>query len=139
MINQVLLYKIPDNLTLNNFLLSFTGDSASLKLLTKTALIKNGHLTSTINVNDGAATWHVEGRMHPSNKDIAIKLYADDKKVELPFIEKRFKLKLNFDTISTRLSKVEHSGGETRIYGSWGVRNLLINHPGLSSGDITLA
>src|SRR6185437_3311975 len=89
-------------------------------------------------VNNGAATWHFVGRMHPSNKDIAVKLYADGKKVELPFIEQRFKLKVNFDTISTRLSKVEHSGGETRIYGSWGVRNLLINHAGLSSSDITV-
>ena len=137
LINQVL-YKIPDNLKLNNFLVTFTGDSTSLKLLTKTALIQNGHLTSTIDVNSGAATWHVEGRMHPSNKDISVKLYADGKKVELPFIENRFKLKVNFDTISTRLSKVEHSGGETRIYGSWGVRNLLINHAGLSSSDITV-
>ncbi len=138
LINQVL-YKIPDNLTLNNFLLTFIGDSTNLKLLTKTALIKNGHLTSTIIVNDGAAAWHFEGRMHPSNKDIAVKLYADAGKVEIPFIQNRFKLKVNFDTISTRLSKVEHSGGETRIYGSWSVRNLLINHPGLSSSDITIS
>ncbi len=137
LINQ-LLYKIPDNLTLNNFLVSFKGDSTSLKMLTKTALIKNGQLTSTIILNDGEATWHFEGRLHPSNKDIDVKLYADGKKVELPFIEKQFRLKVNFDTITTRLSKVEHSGGETRIYGSWGVRNLLINHPGLASNDIII-
>jgi hypothetical protein len=138
LVNQ-LLYKIPDNLTVNNFLISFTNDSSSFKLLTQAALIKNGELTSTINVNNGAATWHFAGRMHPSDKDIDIKLYADGKKVELPFIEKRFKLKVNFDTLSTRLSKVEHSGGETRIYGYWGVRNLLINHPGVSSSDIVIA
>ena len=36
LVNQVL-FKIPDNLTLNNFLVSFTGDSSSFKLLTKTA------------------------------------------------------------------------------------------------------
>ncbi len=135
LINQVL-YKIPDNLTLSNFLVSFSNDSASFKLLTQTALIKNGHLTSTINVNNGQATWHVEGRMHPSDKDIDVRLYADGKKVELPYIEKRFKLKVNFDTITTRLSKVESSGGETRIYASWGVRNLLVHQPGLSATDI---
>jgi len=137
LINQVL-YKIPDNLTLHNFLVSFTNDTASFKLLGQTALIKNGHLTSTINVNDGAATWHFEGRMRASDRDIDVKLYADGKKVELPFIQKRYKLKVNFDTISTRLSKVEHSSSETRIYGYWGVRNLLIHHPGLSSSDIII-
>ncbi len=82
---------------------------------------------------------HVAGRMHPSDKkNIAIKWYADGKKVELPFIEKKFRLKVNFDTLSTRLSKVENSDGETRIYGYWGVNNLLINQPGLSSSDIVV-
>jgi hypothetical protein len=138
LVNQVL-YKIPDNLKLDNFLISFTNDSSSFKLLTQSALIKNGQLSSTIKVNDGEATWHFAGRMHPSDKDIDIRLYADGKKVELPFFAKKYRLKVSFDTLSTRLSKVEHSGGETRIYGYWGVRNLLINQPGLSSSDIVLA
>lgn len=137
LINQVL-YKIPDNLTLNNFLLSFTNDTTSFKILAQTALIKNGRLTSTINIDNNASIWHFEGRLHPSDKDIDIKLYADGKKVELPYIEKRYKLKLNFDTLQTRLTKIEHSEGETRIYGSWGVRNLLIYQPGLSSKNITV-
>ncbi|WP_183561712.1 transglycosylase domain-containing protein [Mucilaginibacter sp. SP1R1] len=135
LVNEVL-YKIPDNLRLNNFTLSFRDDSSRLKLQTKTALIKDGNLTSTIDVDNGASVWHVDGKMHPSDKDIDVKLYADGKKVELPIIEKKLRLKLNFDTISTRLSKVEHSGGVTKIYGSWAVHNLLINHPAISSGDI---
>ena len=137
LINEVL-YKIPDNLNLSNFLISFKNDSSSFKVLAESAVIKDGQLKSTFNINDGAATWHFAGRMHPSDKDIDIKLYADGKKVELPFIERRFKLKVNFDTLSTRLSKVERSDGETRIYAYWGVKNLLINHPGLSSIDIVV-
>jgi len=135
LVNEVL-YKIPDNLHLNNFSISFRDDSTRLKLLAKTALIKDGNLTSTIDVDNGAATWHIAGKMHPSDKDIDVKLYADGGKVELPIIQKKFKLVLNFDTISTRLTKVEHSGGETKIYGSWAVHNLLINHPGISSDNI---
>lgn len=137
LINQ-LLYKIPDNLTLNNFLVSLKTDSASFTALAQSALIKSGQLTSTINIDNGRAIWHFDGRMHPSEKDIDIKFYAEGKKVEIPYIEKRFKLKVTFDTVSTRLSKVEHSGGETRIFGYWGVSNLLINHPGLSSSDIVV-
>jgi hypothetical protein len=137
LINQVL-YKIPDNLSVSNFLISFTTDSAGFSMLTQTAVIKNGALNSTINVDNGAATWHFTGRMHPSDKDIDIKLYADGKKVELPYIEKRYHAKIAFDTISTRLEKVEHGGGETRIFGYWGVNNLVINQPRLSSDDIVL-
>jgi hypothetical protein len=137
LINEVL-YKIPDNLDLKNFLVSFTNDSVKYKVLTQAALIKDGHLTSTININNGAATWHIEGRMHPSDKDIDIKLFADGKKVELPYVDKKYKLKVTFDTLSTRLTKVEHGGGETKIYGYWGVRNMVINQPGISSNDIIL-
>ncbi|QHS57865.1 transglycosylase domain-containing protein [Mucilaginibacter sp. 14171R-50] len=135
LVNEVL-YKIPDNLSLHNFLTSYTDDSTRVKMLTQTAIIKDGKLASTIKVDDGAATWHVDGIMQPSDKQIDVHLYAEGKKVELPFIEKKYKLKLNFDTISTRLSNVKHSDGETKIYGSWSVRNLLLNHPGLSVSDI---
>ncbi|MEB0248656.1 MULTISPECIES: biosynthetic peptidoglycan transglycosylase [unclassified Mucilaginibacter] len=137
LINEVL-YKIPDNLSLHNFRMSFVDDSTKVKMLAQTAIIKGGKLASTINVNDGDATWHIDGKMVPSDKDIDVHLYADGKKVELPIIQKKFKLKLNFDTISTKLSNVKNSSGETRIYGSWSVRNLLLNHPGLSVSDIVV-
>ena len=135
LVNEVL-YKIPDNLSLSNFELRFKDDSSQIKLLAKTAAIKNGNLTSAIDVDNGAALWHIDGKMYPSDKDIDVKLYADGKKVELPILQKKFRLILNFDTISTKLTKVEHSNGQTRIFGSWSVHNLLINHPALSSGNI---
>ena len=137
LINQVL-YKIPDNLGLQNFLVSFADDSTRLKLFTPTALIDDGALTSTIKMDDGIspATWHLDGTMHPSDRDIDVHLYADGKRVELPIIEKKFHLKVSFDNITTRLSDVEHSSGETKIFGYWAVHNLVINHPGLAATDI---
>jgi len=137
LVNQVL-YKIPDNLDVSNFLVTLSTDSSGFRMLTKTAVIQDGQLNSTIDVNNGAATWHFAGRMHPSDKDIDVKLYADGKKVEVPYIEKRFHLKVNFDTIRTRLTKVENSDGETRLSGYWGVTNLVINQPRLSSSDIVV-
>lgn len=139
LINQVL-YKIPDNLSLSNFLVSATDDSTHITMLAKTAVIRDGTLASSINVNDGiaASTWHFDGKMHPSDKDIDIRLYADGKKVELPIIEKKFKVKLNFDTLTTKLTKVTNSDGETKIYTYSAVRNLLLNHAGLSTKDIVV-
>ncbi|WP_179412465.1 transglycosylase domain-containing protein [Mucilaginibacter sp. E4BP6] len=135
LINQFL-YKIPDNLDLKNFLIIFKGDSSRMSLLTTAAAIKNGLLTSNINVDNGIATWHLTGKMHPSDKEIDIKLYADGKKIELPAIEKKFKTTFSFDTVSTKLTKVKRDGDETQIYGSWSVSNLLVNNPRLSENDI---
>lgn len=137
LINEVL-YKIPDNLDLQNFKITFADDSNTVKLLAKTALIKDGLLSSNIDVNDHESTWHFAGKMHPSDKEIDVKLYADGKKVELPLIEKKFKLKLNFDTLTTRLDKVEHGNDETQIFTYCSVKNLLVNHPGLSATNVII-
>ncbi|MBD1393531.1 transglycosylase domain-containing protein [Mucilaginibacter glaciei] len=139
LINDVL-YKIPDNLSLTNFLISFKDDSSRMSASATTARINDGKLTSTINVDDGTAqaTWHFDGKMHASDKDIDVKLYADGKKVELPILQKKFKVKLNFDTLTTKLTKVSNGSGETKIYSYLSVRNLLINHPGLSTTDIII-
>jgi len=137
LVNDVL-YKIPDNLNLKNFAITFADDSNTVKVVTPTAIIKDGNLKSTININNGESIWHFDGKMHPSDKNIDIKLYADGKKVELPLIEKKFKLKFNFDTLTTKLVKVEHSSGETKIYAYSSVRNMLINHHALSSNDIVV-
>jgi hypothetical protein len=137
LIKQVL-YKIPDNLLVNNFLVSFTNDSTRLKLLTTTAKIDDGELTSTIKLNDTVATWHFSGTMHPSEKQIDVKLYADNGKVEIPFIGKRFNAKVNFDNITIKLNNVKHSSGETQIETYCSAHNLLINQPGLAANDIVI-
>jgi hypothetical protein len=135
LIKQVL-YKIPDNLNVNNFLVSFTKDSTRLKVLTETAKIDDGDLTSTIKINDTVATWHFSGIMHPSDKEIDVKLYADNGKVEIPFIEKRFGARVNFDNITVKLTNVKHSSGETKIETYCSARNLLVNHPAFAANDV---
>jgi hypothetical protein len=137
LVKQVL-YKIPDELDIKGFTMRYRDDSTSVNLLTKYALIKNSDLSSAIIVNNGESTLHLVGKMRPSDKFINVSLYADNKKVELPFIQKKFHLKLSFDTLSTELKKVERSGGETQLYSSWSVRNLLINHPRLALTDIVV-
>jgi hypothetical protein len=135
LIKQVL-YKIPDNLNVNNFQVSFTNDTTRLKLLTETAKIDDGDLTSTIKINDTVATWHFSGIMHPSDKEIDVKLYADNGKVEIPFIEKRFGAKVNFDNITVKLTNVKHSSGETKIETYCSAHNLLINHPAFAANNV---
>ncbi|WP_295653278.1 biosynthetic peptidoglycan transglycosylase [uncultured Mucilaginibacter sp.] len=138
LVKQVL-YKIPDDLDVRNFNIKYHDDSTSVSLLTHYALIKNSDLSSAIVVNNGESTLHLMGKMRPSDKFINVNLYADNhKKVELPFIQKKFHLKLSFDTLSTELKKVDRNNGETQIYSTWSVSNLVVNHPRLASNDIVV-
>jgi hypothetical protein len=131
------LYKIPDNLQLKSFKVSYTDDSSHVTLATS-AIINSGKLTSNIKVNNSDTIWHVAGTMHPSDKNIDISLFADKGKITIPFIEKRYHARVSFDTVTTRLNKVENSGGETKIYSTLSARNLLINHKALSVNDIVV-
>lgn len=135
LINQVL-YKIPDNMDVKDFEVSFSDDTSSINLYTSTATIVNGEVKSNIQVNKAEALWHVEGHVDAGEKQLDLKLYAEGKKVELPYLEKRFGLKLNFDTVRTQMKDVKRAGDRLVIQGSWAIKNLLINHPRIAGNDI---
>jgi hypothetical protein len=136
LLNQVF-YKIPDDMEVKNFLMQLNdNDTASLKFLTTTATIDGGKLQSTIKVNDTAAVWHVNGNLDPSDKQLDVMLFADGKKVELPYLENKLHTKINFDTVKTQMKNAKFSGDDYKISGSWAVKNLLINQPRISTDDI---
>ena len=139
LLNQVL-YKIPDNMEIKNLMLQVNdNDTAKLKFLTTTATINDGDLLSTILVNDNAATWHINGTVKPGKKQLDVMLFADNKKVELPYLENKLKAKFSFDTVRTEMKSADYSGDDFKIKGSWSVRNLLVNHPKIASNDIVVS
>ena len=135
LINQ-LLYKIPDDMDIRDFEIKFRDDSGSVSLFTRSATIDDGDVNSTILVNRNESVWHVEGTVDPGDKQLDLKLFADNKKVELPYLEKRFGLKLNFDTAMTEMRGVNRSGSQLEVNGSWRVKNLLVNHSRIAGNDI---
>lgn len=138
MVNSIL-YKIPDNMDLLNMQVSYRDDSVSNKLRMEKANIVRGKLQSTIHLNEGEAIWHLEGDLHPGRKKIDLKLFAEGKPVEFPFLENKYKLKLSFDTLETSLESVRWKNREELLIdGSWKISNLLINHWRLASNDIYL-
>ncbi|MDB5012585.1 MAG: glycosyl transferase family 51 [Daejeonella sp.] len=135
LLNQ-LLYKIPDDMDIKDFNIHYSHNATAFDFNTTSATIVDGHVKSTIKVNGSESTWHLNGEVNPDDKQLDIKLFADGKKVELPYIEKRFGLKLNFDTIRTQLIRAKTSGDEFKISGSWAINNLLISHPKIASNDV---
>lgn len=136
LLNQVF-YKIPDDMEINNFMMQLNdNDTAFVKFLTTTATIDGGELKSTIKVNDTAAVWHVNGELDPGDKQLDIMLFADGKKVELPYLENKLHTKIKFDTVRTQMKDARFSGGDYKISGSWAIKNLLINQPRISAEDI---
>ncbi len=137
LLNEIL-YKIPDDMQIKNFIINLNdNDTASLNFATTTATIINGKLNSTIIVNDTAATWHLNGKLNPSKRNFDIMLFADNnKKVELPYLAKKLRTKISFDTVRTKMEDADYSNGDFKISGSWAIKNLVINQPRISSNDV---
>lgn len=135
LLNQVL-YKIPDEMQVTDFDVAITHNANKLRFYTSSATINDGQLKSNILLNDNEAVWHVDGTVEPGKKQLSFKLYAENRKVELALLEKEYGLKLNFDTVYTELKKAAKQGDKFRIYGSWAIKNLLINHPKIAANNI---
>ncbi len=136
-----LLSKIPDNLNIKNLGFRLIDSTRRVSLLTETARIDNEAVTSTLRLNNGAAIWHVSGTADPSSREYNLALYADGRDgkprpLELPYLQERFHLKLQADTVRAELRDVDRSGGEFRLEGAGSVTNLRINHPAISPTDV---
>jgi hypothetical protein len=138
LLNQ-LLYKIPDDMEVKNLMLSVNdNDTAGIKFFTTDATIVDGELKSVIIVNDKEATWHLNGTLKPGRKQLDIMLFADNKPVELSYLNNKLHAKFSFDTVRTEMKNADYSGDDFKIEGSWSVKNLLINHPKIAANDIVI-
>lgn len=138
LLNQVL-DKIPEDMEMRNLMFTLNdNDTAKLSFLTTTATIDGGDLKSTIIVNNNESTWHVNGVVKPSKQQMDVLFFADNKKVELPYLNNKLHATLSFDTIRTELKNADYSGDNFKITGSWSIRNLLINHPKIAANDIVV-
>ncbi len=136
MIHQIL-FKIPDNMKLRNFVVSYQDDSLQQSLTVPAADIDDGELTSTILVNQNQATWYLNGDLKPNRNDLFFQLVAKENKVEFPLLEKKYGLKLNFDTLEAHLKKAKWNGSENfQISASGRIVNLLVNHWRIASNDV---
>ncbi|GAB3957841.1 biosynthetic peptidoglycan transglycosylase [Spirosoma harenae] len=131
-----ILSKIPDDLNVSNLEFRAMDDNDTLSLLTQTAVIDDENVTSTIKLNGNQATWHLAGTADPGDREYNLALYADGKPIELPYIQKKYKLKVQVDTLRAELREVDRSGGEFRMEGYGSVRNLRVNHPAIARTDV---
>ena len=135
---EKLLTKIPDDLSVRNFDLRVIENGKQQNLLASDVRIDNGDVTSTFLLNGSEAIWHITGEASPSDKEYNVDLFAVGKPLEIKYLEERFSLKAQADTLHAELRDVDRSKGEFRLEGVGSVRNLRLNHPALSPNDVVV-
>lgn len=137
LINE-LLYKVPNNMSIVNYKLNVVDNELGFSINAENINIDDHQLRSRLVLNNNESVWHMEGAIYPSKKKLDVRFYAENKKVELPYLEQKLGLKLNFDTISTRMDNIEYSSDELKIFGNWSMKNLLVNHPKVAQKDVLI-
>jgi len=132
------LSKIPDNLSVSNVLFRGMTDADTLTLLTQTATIQDETVNSTLKLNGNQATWHLTGTADPGSREYDLALFAEGQPLQLSYIQKRYELNLQADTLRFALSDVNRRGGEFQLEGAGAVSNLRINHPAIARIDVLI-
>lgn len=127
-----LLGTIPEDLDVRNLDLRLLDDDRRVSLRAETALMDNEELTSTLRLNGTEATWHLKGHLDGSGEEADLALFADNKPLELRYLEEKFGLLLQIDTLRAQLRDVDRSGDELRIEGASATQNLRLYHPALA-------
>ena len=135
------LSKIPDDLDVKNLDVVGIDNNDTLRLFTQTATIHNEQVKSTILLNGNEAIWHLDGTADPADREYDLALFANQpdgrpKPLELAYIQKKYNLLLQADTLRGQLRDVDRSRGEFRLEGAGSVRNLRVNHPAIARTDV---
>jgi hypothetical protein len=118
-----------------------TDSVRRVTVLTERAVIDNQAVSATFRINKTEATWHVTGQADPASREYDLALFAEGRNgqsqpLELKYLEHRYGLKLQADTLRARLDNVDWSGDEFRLEGAGSVRNLRVNHPAIARTDV---
>jgi Transglycosylase len=134
-----LLYKVPARLDIQGCHLKVVDNKHQFQVAAKAIQILNNRFYSTFILNQNESVWHAEGYVNPEAKKLNMQFYAENKKVEFPYLEEKFGLKLNFDTISTRMDAIDYKSGNLSISGNWHIHNLMIKHPKLAQKEVVVS
>ncbi|SFS60364.1 transglycosylase domain-containing protein [Sphingobacterium wenxiniae] len=132
-------FKIPRDMELENFEMSYRDDSVQQRIRLPQAVIDGGDFEIALFLNDNDAQWNLEGRVNPDKQELRVELSSEKENTELPLLRRKFGLGVSFDKVMFELKKVkrEHKDSLT-MAGGWAFKNLRVKHRRLSEDEIVL-
>lgn len=138
LIKQVF-FKIPRDMDLENFELSYTDDSVQQRIRLPKAVIDGGDFETSLFLNDHDAQWNLAGYVNSDRQQLRVEVSSEQKNVELPLLRRKFGLRVSFDKIMLNLDRVKRESQDSlTLAGKWGFENLKVQHRRLSEDEILL-
>ncbi|GHE37640.1 glycosyl transferase [Sphingobacterium griseoflavum] len=138
LIKQVF-FKIPRDMDLENFELSYCDDSLQQRIRLPEAIIDGGDFQTSLFLNDHDAQWNLAGHVNPDRQQLRVEVSSEKKTTELPFLRRKLGLRVSFDKIMFELDKVRRESQDSlTLAGKWSFENLHVQHRRLSEEAIVL-
>lgn len=132
-------FKIPRDMELENFQLSYQDDSVHQRIRLPEASIDGGDFETSLFLNDHEAQWNLSGRVNPDKQQLRIAVTSEEENVELPFLRRKFGLGVSFDKVMFDLGQVKRvSADSLTLAGKWSFANVHVQHHRLSAEEIVL-
>lgn len=132
-------FKIPRDMELENFQLSYQDDSLHQRIRLPETTIDGGHFETSLFLNDHDAQWNLRGRVNSDKQQLRVEVSSNDNNVELPFLRQKFGLQVSFDKIMFDLDQVKRVTTDSlTLAGEWSFENLHVKHPRLSEDEVVL-
>src|SRR5690606_19492926 len=101
--------------------------------------IDGGDYDIDVFLNDEQSKWNFKGDIHPGRQTVNVRVSSESEDAEVPFLGKRYGLKVNFDELYFHLDDVLRRGNESlEVKGGWSAKNLRVFHHRLSEEVIEL-
>src|SRR5690606_15867665 len=132
-------FKIPRNMELENFQLSYQDDSVHQQIRLPEAVMDDGDFETSLFLNDHDAQWNLNGRVNPDKQQLRVEVSSEEENVELPFLRRKFGLRVSFDKIMFDLAQVKRITADSlTLAGKWSFDNLRVNHRRLSEDEVVI-
>lgn len=130
---------VPENLKVQDFEVSYSDTGSTQKIRVPEAIVSGGDFETSLFLNEHDAEWMLKGHVNSSRQKLRVEISAKEKGTELPFLRRKYGLKVSFDKLIFDLHPIKRQAKDLlSLEGEVESHNLLVNHRRLSSEDIVV-
>ncbi|UYZ63477.1 transglycosylase domain-containing protein [Hymenobacter weizhouensis] len=131
---------IPDEADFQNFLVTYQSPRHQARLTMPRLSIEDGDISGQLTavVDSVENRVGVQGRIDAGDYEVDARVFGLNRRpVVLPYVQRRYGARVQFDTIRVSLTEKDLSGGdELTVKGTASAANFIVNHPKLSDSDV---
>lgn len=136
-----LLNLVPTDMHLNNLALKINDNGKKIVFTMQELKLTDKKLKSKIEVEEDLLKqkWNLEGKADPREMKANLRFHSmDTSNIIVPYLASRLGLQSHFKSIQLEIKNIDFSNSEMHFEGKASITNLTLNHPKITSKDVSI-